>query len=107
MDKNYYTYILKCADGSYYTGMSNDLILRVSQHNQGFDKKCYTHSRRPVELVYSESFPEAIYAIQREKQIKGWSRKKKEGLINGDYDRLPELAKSKNTKSSHSSTGSP
>lgn len=96
MDKNNFIYILKCSDDSYYTGVTNDLPIRITQHNQGIDRKCYTYSRRPVELVYSESYPEAIYAIQREKQIKGWSRKKKQALISGDFESLPKISKSRN-----------
>ncbi len=89
---NYYFYILKCADSSYYTGVTNNIDRRVAEHINGNDIRCYTFSRRPLELVYSESFPEIDYAIRREKQIKGWSRKKKEALISGNYHKLPELA---------------
>jgi len=97
---NYYVYILLCSDGSYYTGVSNDVERRLVEHQIGEDKKSYTWSRRPVKLVYSESYPEAIYAITREKQIKGWSRKKKQALIDSRFDDLPGLAKN------HASTSS-
>lgn len=90
---NLYVYILECADGSYYTGVSNDVERRVSEHNEGLDKKAYTYKRRPVKLVYQVSFTDPYYAIALEKQIKGWSRKKKIALIKGEYDRLPELSK--------------
>ena len=100
---NYYTYILKCSDDKYYTGVTDNIERRIWEHQNGIDPKCYTYSRRPVELVYSESFPEVIYAIMREKQIKGWSRKKKEALISEKFNELPDLSKS-NTK--HPSTGS-
>jgi len=90
---DYYVYILKCADGSYYTGVTNNLERRLAEHQQGIDPNCYTFKRRPVVLAYAESYPEVIYAIQREKQIKGWRRAKKEALIHGEFDKLPELAK--------------
>jgi len=89
---NYYVYILKCADNSYYTGVTNNIDRRVAEHENGNDIRCYTFTRRPVVLMYSESFPEIDYAIRREKQIKGWGRKKKEALISGKYHKLPELA---------------
>jgi len=89
---NYYVYILKCADNSYYTGVTNNIERRIAEHQNGNDIRCYTFNRRPLELVYSESFPEIDYAIRREKQIKGWNRKKKEALISGSYYKLPKLA---------------
>ena len=97
---NYYIYILECSDGSYYTGVTNNVDRRIEEHQNGHNVKCYTFCRRPVKLVYSESYPEIEYAIRREKQIKGWSRKKKQALITGRYNDLPALAKS------HASTGS-
>jgi putative endonuclease len=93
-EKIYFIYILKCSDGSYHTGVTNDFDSRICQHNQGLNRYSYTFSRRPVKLVYSESYPEANYAIRREKQIKGWSRGKKEALICGNFDKLPESSKS-------------
>jgi putative endonuclease len=90
-------YILRCADGSYYTGTSRleDLDTRVSEHNLGtYDG--YTAARRPVTLVYSAHFDSIVEAIASERQIKGWSRAKKEALIRGDYDALPTLAARRN-----------
>jgi putative endonuclease len=87
-------YVLRCSDGSYYTGTSrhDDVETRVSQHNLGmFDG--YTAKRRPVELVYTAHFDRIVDAIAAERQMKGWSRKKKEALIRGDFEALPELAK--------------
>ena len=92
---NYYIYILLCADGSYYTGITNDLERRLAEHNAGVDTKCYTFSRRPVVLKYSEHFRQVEHAIAREKQIKGWSRKKKEALIEGNFEELINLAKNR------------
>jgi len=87
-------YILKCSDGHYYTGLTKrPLEERVGEHNSGLIKG-YTHSRRPVRLVLAEEFYRIDEAIARERQIKGWARKKKEALIRGDYKALPDLARS-------------
>ncbi len=102
--KNYFIYIVRCSDGSYYTGVTSNLEVRISNHNSGIFKG-YTSSRLPVKLVYSHQFKNVNDAIHAEKQIKGWSRAKKEALINGDFDALLMLSKSKDSKR-HSSTGS-
>jgi len=90
--KLYYVYILKCVDGSYYTGITNNLDRRINEHEEGYDKKAYTFKKRPITLVYFESFNEVNYAIECEKKIKGWSRKKKECLINDNFEKLKELS---------------
>ena len=95
----FYFYILKCADDSYYTGVTNDIDFRLKQHNEGIDKKSYTFSRRPLELVFANDFKYIDKAIAFEKQIKGWSRKKKEAIIEGDWNKLKELAACKNASS--------
>lgn len=87
-----YTYILECSDGSYYTGSTKDLSLRLKQHQSGHGAK-HTKSRLPVKLVYYEEYQRIDLAFAREKQIQGWSRRKKEALINGTPELLPELAK--------------
>jgi putative endonuclease len=81
-------YILRCADGSYYTGTTRaELDQRVGEHQAGaFDG--YTAQRRPVVLVFSQFFDRIADAIAAERQIKGWSRAKKEALIAGDFARL-------------------
>ena len=94
--KKYYVYILRCADNSYYTGITNDTERRLWEHNNNEGKKAYTYTRRPVKLVYEEEFIEVKQAIAWEKQVKGWSRAKKEALINGKWDKLPALAACKN-----------
>lgn len=97
-------YILECADGSYYTGITRKPVeQRVWEHNAGVVEG-YTHSRRPVVLRCLEEFQSAIQAIERERQIKGWSRRKKEALMAGQYERLPELAKT--TKAGRTKTSS-
>ena len=90
-----YVYILKCSDNSYYTGVTSKIEQRMFQHNTAFYPDCYTASRRPVELVFYAEFTNISFAIDTEKQIKKWSRAKKEALISGDYDALPNLAKKK------------
>ncbi len=89
-----FMYILKCFDDTYYTGSTNDLEKRLNQHQKGFGAN-YTKKRLPVELVYFEEFQKIDEAFYREKQIQGWSRLKKEALINGKPELLPDLSKSK------------
>jgi putative endonuclease len=96
---NYFVYIVKCSDNSYYTGVTNNLELRVYQHNTSEDDSAYTYSRRPVELVFYEPFKDINQAISFEKQIKGWTRKKKEALIASNWDKIKELAKCINSTS--------
>jgi predicted GIY-YIG superfamily endonuclease len=90
-----WVYILKCSDGSYYTGCTTNLGKRISEHVHRLIDG-YTTKRLPVKLVWSQEFPEIRFAIQAERQIKGWSRKKKEALIKGDLDLLHNLAECKN-----------
>ncbi len=91
---NYYTYILACSDFSYYVGVTNDLDRRLLEHNNGEDKTSYTYNRRPVIIKYYEHFVDINQAILREKQLKGWGRKKKEALFVQDFEKLVELSKS-------------
>jgi len=86
-----YMYILQCADGSYYTGSTNNLELRLAQHQTG-EGANHTKKRLPVKLVYYEEYQRIDEAFYREKQVQGWRREKKEALIRGDYNLLPELA---------------
>ena len=85
-------YILKCADGSLYTGSTNDLERRLWEH-QNRKGANYTKSRLPVELVYFEEYSRIDEAFYREKQLQGWNRKKKLALMNGDYTKIPKIAK--------------
>jgi putative endonuclease len=77
----HFTYILECADKSLYVGSTNDLERRVFQHNNSKSGAHYTKIRRPVKLLYSESFETLKEARQRESEIKGWRRTKKLALI--------------------------
>ncbi|HQF42521.1 MAG TPA: GIY-YIG nuclease family protein [Ignavibacteriaceae bacterium] len=85
--KDFYIYILECSDSSFYTGVTNNVEKRLNEHQSGIIKG-YTSKRLPVKLVFSERFADVNQAIRFEKQVKGWSRKKKLALINGDIDLL-------------------
>ena len=85
---DFYVYILECSDGSYYTGHTDDIEARVGTHEQGAIKSCYTYTRRPVKVVFSETCASRGEALAAERQIKGWSRRKKLALINGDFKLL-------------------
>ena len=87
-----YMYILLCSNGQYYTGSTNDMDRRLAEHQNG-EGANFTKKHLPVELLYFEEFQRIDKAFYREKQIQGWSRKKKEALINGQTDELPKLAK--------------
>jgi putative endonuclease len=88
----YYVYILCCADDSYYVGSAQDLDARVKAHNDGRGA-AYTFKHRPVHVVYSEALDSEVQAVTRERQLKRWSRGKKEALIAGDLNRLKHLSK--------------
>lgn len=91
-------YILECADGSYYTGLTKqDVEARVWEHNEGIYKG-YTSKRLPVKLVFMEIYERLTDAINREQQIKGWNRKKKQALIALNYEALPDLSKNRQKK---------
>ncbi|MBO6533769.1 MAG: GIY-YIG nuclease family protein [Muricauda sp.] len=90
-----YLYILECSDGSYYTGSTIDLQKRINEHHNGQGTN-HTKKRLPIKLVYVEEYLNIATAFEREKQIQGWSRAKKEVLITGDFDALPNLSECKN-----------
>ncbi len=91
----FFLYVLRCADGSYYTGTfrGDDVATRVSEHNSSHYPDAYTAKRRPVVLVYSETFESIADAVAAERQVKGWSRAKKEAMIDRRWKDLPWLAK--------------
>lgn len=91
----YFTYILECADGCYYTGLTNNIIRRFKQHTEGFYPDSFTASNRPLTFKYYEVYDCVWDAIWREHQIKSWTRKKKEALMRGDIGELKKLAKGK------------
>ena len=89
----FYCYLLRCADGSYYCGHTDNLEFRIAQHKRGKGSD-YTARRQPVEWVWSQEFPARHEALSAERQIKGWSRAKKEALIAGDWNLLQALSRS-------------
>jgi putative endonuclease len=93
-----YVYILRCSDGSYYTGITDDPRQRLEQHQQGMRKDAYTFTRRPVDMVYCMHFPDGTHdqAQAWEKKLKGWSRAKKEAVIDGRWNDLPALVECRN-----------
>lgn len=90
----FYAYLLRCADGSYYTGHTDDLEIRLAQH-QSSALGGYTAKRLPVTLVWCDTFMDRDQAFQVERQLKGWSRAKKEALISGDWDSIRLLARNR------------
>lgn len=88
-----FVYILKCRDGKYYVGLTrNSLEQRIAEHNAGIYDG-FTKSRRPVELVYAEEFDRITDAIAAERKLKGWSRAKKQALIEGDFNKIRALSR--------------
>ena len=88
----FWVYMLQCADKSYYVGHTDDLERRVAEHESGTIAG-YTQSRRPVWLVFSDSFPTRLEALEAERRLKGWGRAKKEALVAGDWQRVSELGR--------------
>ena len=78
----WFCYMLRCKDGAFYVGMTNDVAVRVDKHNRGFGPE-FTKKRRPVELIWSQKFTDRNAARKREVELKGWSREKKLKLIGG------------------------
>ena len=89
---SFWAYMLHCRGGVLYTGHTEDLDFRIAQHKNGA-LKGFTSGLLPLELVWSQEFPTRHEALAAERQIKGWSRKKKLALIRGDWDRISTLAK--------------
>jgi putative endonuclease len=86
--KFYHVYILECSDQSFYVGVSSNIEKRLNAHNKGLNKNSYTYSRRPVLLKWIQPFTDPEQAIAFEKQLKGWSRRKKIALIDEDWNKL-------------------
>jgi putative endonuclease len=87
-----FAYIVECSDGSYYVGSTWDLERRIGEHNEGLGAQ-YTRRRRPVRLVWSVQLNRIDEAFRVEKQVQGWGRAKRQALIDGRYDDLPNLAR--------------
>jgi putative endonuclease len=86
-----FTYILECSDKTLYTGSTRNLEKRIWEHEQGIATK-YTAERLPIKLIYCEEYERIDEAFNREKQIQGWSKKKKLALVNREFDDLSKLA---------------
>ncbi len=84
-------YDLRCRDNSFYVGSTRNLERRLEEHALGAVPS-YTSSRLPVELVYAEEYDRIDDAYAREKQVQGWSRRKREALMAGEFDQLPRLS---------------
>lgn len=96
---SFYTYMLRCADGSYDLGHTDDLERRLASHATG-EFPGYTRSRRPVQLVWTEMFDTREEAFERERQIKGWTRRKRQALAPSDWGALQELARARGSTGS-------
>ena len=99
----FWVYILTCADGSYYTGHTDDLDKRMAEHQTG-EYCAHTREKRPVTLVFTQECATRVEALEAERRIKGWSRAKKEAMMRGDWSEVSRLAKSRAVRGS---TGSP
>jgi len=91
---DFYLYILKCGDGSYYIGHTDDIDKRLNEHLQGAGS-AYTRRRQPVEVIYAEAFMNRCDAFEAERRLKGWSRKKKEAFMRGDWETIKKLSNNK------------
>ncbi|PZQ77980.1 MAG: hypothetical protein DI563_01835 [Variovorax paradoxus] len=91
--KPFFVYLLRCSDGSYYVGQTEDMDARLQQHGDGLIG--YTATRKPIELLWQGEFESRESAIAFERRIKGWSRAKKEALIRGDWPAIQQLARSR------------
>ena len=98
-------YIVRCADGSYYVGNTRKTVAEREQEHNDAKYIGYTSARRPVELVYSEYHDKLIDAFRRERQIKVWSRRKKEALIRGDLDALRAFSRRSSVQRKHPDSG--
>ena len=104
----YVVYILECSDGSYYTGSATELSQRLWQHEIGASPSAYTYSRRPVKVVWtSEEIRRYSDVLRIERQIKGWSRAKKQALIRGDWDGIHKIVKSERKMMEQNKKNSP
>lgn len=88
----FYVYLLRCSDGSYYAGHTDNIEMRMAQH-QSATVRCYTSARLPVALLKTETFATREEALSAEMQLKGWSRRKKEAWLAGDFEELRRLGK--------------
>ncbi len=86
--KRYYVYVLRCFDGTFYVGITNDVERRVNEHSFGIDPNCYTYDRRPLKLVHASEFAWVGQAIAFEKKLKSWSHRKKRAFVENDWSAI-------------------
>ncbi len=91
----FYAYMLECADGTIYTGHSEDLDVRLWQHQTGYFRTCYTFRRRPVSVLWSDYFATRVEALEAERRIKGWTNAKKRALAAGDWALVSLLSRNR------------
>ena len=91
--RKYYVYMIRCFDGTFYTGITNDIERRYHEHCSGAHPRCYTYMRRPLRLVYAGEFQRVDDAIDFEKQLKGWDHIKKRAFADGDWPLLKRVSR--------------
>ena len=96
----YYVYMLLCGDGKYYVGVTSNIDARIAEHEEGNDPTAWTYGRGPFKLAYLQEFQWNQDAIAWEKQLKGWSARKKQALCEADYERIKDLSKCTNVSRS-------
>ena len=96
----FYVYMVLCADGSLYTGHSDNLEARLAAHNDGRFRG-YTFKRRPVKLIFHQTFGTRMEALSAERQIKGWSRAKKLALVQGDWEMVSRMSLRRRPQRAH------
>ena len=102
----FFVYILKCSDGKFYTGFTNNITRRIEEHQKGLNKLAYTYRRRPIKLIFHQEFNDVFQAKSFERRVKKWSAKKKLALANQDFNRLKLLSICQNdTSSAFASSG--
>ncbi len=94
--KSYYVYVLRCFDGTFYVGVTNDIERRLSEHSFGIDPECYTFDRRPLILVHVSEFTWVGEAIAFEKKLKAWSHRKKRAFVDGDWKAIKRYSRGRN-----------
>jgi predicted GIY-YIG superfamily endonuclease len=91
MQNHFYLYILRCKNGAYYVGHTDDMQKRILEHHLGLMSNCYTKNLRPVELIFVQLFGTRDEAFSAERQIKGWSRKKKEAFMANNWNEIKNI----------------
>jgi putative endonuclease len=92
----YYVYILRCFDGTFYVGVTNDIDRRFAEHQDGLDTHCYTYMRRPLRIEHVSEFQWVEEAIAFEKRLKGWSHRKKRAFLEKKWEDLKRYAHTSN-----------